>query len=454
MTDREQLYDRPLTRREIVKSGVALSSALGLAPILAACGSDKKSASTPSSGSLKGTGKVVIGAFEDGALDPFKAKIVPLFKKETGISIEFLEDAYDTFFEKAFNDGRSKAGTYDVYVMDDPWIPQYAAGGILEDLGAQGMSLDSDFIPAFSELGYWPPKSGPRVKGFESQSPKLIAVPFIGDLQTLTYRNDVFSSAPKTWAELVAGAKKYNDPGKKHYGYVFRGVSGNPIVTSWYPIFLSFGGQFFDDKWNPTFNSAEGKQAGEFFVKTLKDLAPPGVVEFDSDQEGAAILGGQAAAIIQYTGNAIKSDNPKESKVVGKLDFATVPKQKEAIAQVGIFISGVSTSAPHKENAIKFQKWFALKQSQLALARAGAVPVRRSAFEDSAAQKKNRLLPVALKQTESGAEARPRTPDWGKVEELLGVQLNKALQRGSLGDALDVAATNVKAYLKRQGYYS
>jgi multiple sugar transport system substrate-binding protein len=454
MTDREQLYDRPLTRREIVKSGVALSSALGLAPILAACGSDKKSASTPSSGSLKGTGKVVIGAFEDGALDPFKAKIVPLFKKETGISIEFLEDAYDTFFEKAFNDGRSKAGTYDVYVMDDPWIPQYAAGGILEDLGAQGMSLDSDFIPAFSELGYWPPKSGPRVKGFESQSPKLIAVPFIGDLQTLTYRNDVFSSAPKTWAELVAGAKKYNDPGKKHYGYVFRGVSGNPIVTSWYPIFLSFGGQFFDDKWNPTFNSAEGKQAGEFFVKTLKDLAPPGVVEFDSDQEGAAILGGQAAAIIQYTGNAIKSDNPKESKVVGKLDFATVPKQKEAIAQVGIFISGVSTSAPHKENAIKFQKWFALKKSQLALARAGAVPVRRSAFEDPAAQKKNRLLPVALKQTESGAEARPRTPDWGKVEELLGVQLNKALQRGSLGDALDVAATNVKAYLKRQGYYS
>jgi multiple sugar transport system substrate-binding protein len=454
MTDREQLYDRPLTRREIVKSGMALSSALGLAPILAACGSDKKSASTPSSGSLKGTGKVVIGAFEDGALDPFKAKIVPLFKKETGISIEFLTDAYDTFFEKAFNDGRSKAGTYDVYVMDDPWIPQYAAGGILEDLGAQGMSLDSDFIPAFSELGYWPPKSGPRVKGFESQSPKLIAVPFIGDLQTLTYRNDVFSSAPKTWAELVAGAKKYNDPAKKHYGYVFRGVSGNPIVTSWYPIFLSFGGQFFDDKWNPTFNSAEGKQAGEFFVKTLKDLAPPGVVEFDSDQEGAAILGGQAASIIQYTGNAIKSDDPKQSKVVGKLDFATVPKQKKAVAQVGIFISGVSASAPNKENAIKFQKWFALKQTQLAFARAGAVPVRRSAFEDPTAQKKNRLLPVALKQTESGAQARPRTPDWGKVEELLGVQLNKALQRGSLGDALDVAATNVKAYLKRQGYYS
>jgi ABC-type glycerol-3-phosphate transport system substrate-binding protein len=454
MKDMDQLYERPLTRREVVKGGIALGSALGAAPIIAACGSSKKKAAAVSTKSLKGSGKVVIGAFQDDALIPFKEKIVPLFKKETGISIQFLEDAYDTFFEKAFNDGRSKAGTYDLYVMDDPWIPQYAAGGILEDLGAQGLKLDSDFLTPFADLGYWPPRSGPRVKGFESQTPKLVAVPFIGDLQTLTYRNDVFSSPPKTWDELVAGAKKYNDPSKKHYGYVFRGVSGNPIVTSWYPIFLSFGGQFFDDKWNPTFNSADGKAAGEFFVKTLKSLAPPGVVEFDSDQEGGAILGGQAAAIIQYTGNAIKSDNPKESKVVGKLDFATVPKKKKAIAQVGIFISGVSTSARNKENAVKFQKWFALKQSQLALARAGAVPVRRSAFEDATAQKKNRLLPVALKQADSGAEARPRTPDWGKVEELLGIQLNKALQRGSLGNALDVAATNVRSYLKRQGYYS
>jgi maltose-binding protein MalE len=456
MTEGRWTDEHTFTRRQVVRTGLTVSGAVAAGPLLAACGGDDDEKKKPaaSSGSLKGTGKVVIGAFEDGALDPFKADIVPLFKRETGISIEFLEDEYGTFFEKAFNDGQSKAGQYDVYVMDDPWIPQYAAGGILEDLGAQGMTLDSDFMPAFSDLSYWPPKEGPRVKGFEDKEPQLIAVPFIGDLQTLTYRNDVFSAAPETWDDLIAGGKKFYDPGKKQYGFVFRGVAGNPIVTSWYPIFLSFGGQFFDDQWNPTFNSAEGKEAGEFFVKTLKGIAPPGVVEFDSDQEGAAILGGQAAAVIQYTGNAIKSDDPKESKEVGKLDFAIVPKKASSTAQVGIFIAGVSTSAPNKENAVKFMKWFALKSSQLALAHAGAVPVRRTALEDSRAQKKNRLLPVALEQLDSGAEARPRTPDWGKVEQLLGVQLNEALQRASIGDALDVAADQVHGYLKRQGYYS
>jgi len=55
----------------------------------------------------------VIGAFEDGALTPFKDKIIPLFKKQTGISITFLTQPYDSFFAKAFQDGQSKAGQYD-----------------------------------------------------------------------------------------------------------------------------------------------------------------------------------------------------------------------------------------------------------------------------------------------------------------------------------------------------
>ena len=54
----------------------------------------------------------------------------------TGIKVEFLTEPYDSFFAKAFQDGQSKAGQYDIYIMDDPWIPQYAAAGILEDLGA------------------------------------------------------------------------------------------------------------------------------------------------------------------------------------------------------------------------------------------------------------------------------------------------------------------------------
>jgi multiple sugar transport system substrate-binding protein len=470
MSDDNILY-RHLTRRDVLRLGLAAGGVTTAAALLAACGAAASpsapasagggspspaasAASSPSAAASTG-GKLVIGAFADGALVPFQNTILPMFEQATGIKVEFLTEPYESFFAKAFQDGSTKAGQFDIYIMDDPWIPQYAAAGILEDLGQHGIAMDADYPKPFADLGFWPPREGPRVKGFETGDPKLVALPTIGDLQTLTYRNDVFTyGAPATWDDLVSVGQAAMASGKIKYGFVFRGVKGNAIVTSFYPVFRSFGADFFDDKWNPIFNSAEGKAAADFFVTTLKSLAPKGVAEFDSDQEGAAILGGDAAAIIQYSGNAIKSDDPAQSKVVGKLDFGVVPKKVAAIAQIGIFIHGVSASAPNKDNAITFMKWFGTTDTQTALARAGDLPVKTPSFQDSQAVKDHRLLPVALAQLNAGAQARPRTPDWSKVESIIGEALNIALVAGTGGGAaMDTAAAGVKTYLTAQGYY-
>ena len=195
-----------------------------------------------------------------------------------------------------------------------------------------------------------------------------------------------------------------------------------------------------------------GQGRGRVLRRQAEVAGPAGVAEYDSDQEGAAILGGKAGAIIQYTGNAIKSDDPKLSKEVGKLDFAVVPKQVKALAQIGIFIHGVSASAPNKDNAITFMKWFGTDKAQLALAMAGDVPVRIKPLKDPTAVKAHRLLPTVLAQINSGAEARPRTPDWGAVESILGTELNKALVAGKGGGAaLDRAATQADGVPEASG---
>src|SRR3954464_14204515 len=186
MTERKRV-----SRRDILRLGLGVGAAAAGIPVLEACGTASSSTSSSAAGSATASrgGKVVIGAFEDGALAPFKQKIIPAFKQATGITVEFLTEPYDSFFAKAFQDGQSKAGQYDIYIMDDPWIPQYAAAGILEELGQHGIAGDAGFAKPFLDLGYWPPRSGPRVKGFESKKPGLVALPTIGDLQTLTYRN-------------------------------------------------------------------------------------------------------------------------------------------------------------------------------------------------------------------------------------------------------------------------
>jgi multiple sugar transport system substrate-binding protein len=176
----DDILTRYLTRRDLLKLGVAVGGVAGVGAFLAACGASASpspsspAASAPaasvatgpsavaaSASPAKAGGKLVIGAFEDGALVPFKDTIIPMFKEATGTDVQFLTEPYDSFFAKAFQDGTSKAGQYDIYIMDDPWIPQYAAAGILEDLGAHGITADGDYVPAFAELGYWPPQQAP-----------------------------------------------------------------------------------------------------------------------------------------------------------------------------------------------------------------------------------------------------------------------------------------------------
>ena len=100
-------------------------------------------------------------------------------------------------------------------------------------------------------------------------------------------------------------------------------------------------------------------------------------------------------------------------------------------------------------------KWYGSNETQVALARAGDLPVKIPAFSDPVAVMAHRLLPTALAQLQSGAQARPRTPDWSKVESILGTELNNALVAGSGGGAaMDSAAGQVTDYLKAQGYYA
>ena len=91
-----------VNRRNLLKGGAG-------AALLAGLGS-----ATPAKAAGK---KVVIGGFVDGALVPFKDKIIPLAQQQ-GFDIQFLQDEYGVTLEKFFNDAQSGAGQYDLYLLD------------------------------------------------------------------------------------------------------------------------------------------------------------------------------------------------------------------------------------------------------------------------------------------------------------------------------------------------
>ena len=434
---------RQMIRRQFLKDSLGVAAAAAVQS-LSSCGGKRDS---------NPRRQITFGSYADPALDILKEVFLPEFERTIGIHTEWVEADFSSWLQKGLNDGQTKAGAFDIYVMDDLWVPRFAGAGYLANLDELGFQTDLDLVPSAIALGYWPPKTGLRQPGIGSNARSILySLPLISDVQLLFYRNDVYRHGPPaTWDEILRVARQKSDPARHQYGWVTRGVKGNPIVNSFFVFLHSLGGDIFGENWKVIFNSPRGVEALEFFL-SLVAYAPPGVAEFDSDQEGATLLQGNAFAATMWTGWCPQTDDPTKSRVVGKINFDVPPKKVNQVAKLGLFMAGIAASAPHKTEALEFLKWFSSSATQIRFARSGGTPFRTSAFKDDEARKKSRWLDATLRALTIGVPS-PRTSDWSKVEDILGTELNRALlERGRAKEHLDSAALETSAFLKSAGY--
>jgi multiple sugar transport system substrate-binding protein len=431
----------------------------GLGPLAAACGSGGSSSSGAAGSGGSGGGSITIGTFSDPAMVPFQQVFLPKFTKETGIKVNYQQTNYNAWYQNSKTDGLQKTGAYDIYVMDDNWVPEYAAGGIIQSMDKLGLKVNPDILAKGLDQGYWPPKSGPRLKAFANDTPQLYSLVIIDDVEILYYRGDLFPAPPKTWDDIAATAKAKTNP-PSMYGWTARGVSGNPIVQTYLPLLNSYGGNFVNDDWSPGFAGPEGVGALERLFSFIPYM-PSGVAAFDTSQETAVMLEGHCTAMTEYTGTAHVVDDPTQSKVPHKIDFAATPSQERSGPAIGTFICGIASGAPNTAGAVKFLEWFTSSPVQKEFAGTGSAAVTGSALRDAELSKKYRWLP-AIADAVDNSIPKPRTPDEPKMEDLLGTALNQALvqaisQKSNYQQIaqshLTTAANQITAYLKQQGTY-
>ena len=144
-----KLLKRPLRRRELIKGGIAGAALIAGSSIFAPR-------------IVRGAGgSITIGSFQDNAMAPFRDYFVKAFTDETGIAATYNETNYDSWYQSCKNDGLNKTGAYDIYVMDDNWVPEFAAAKIVQSSRPAGLQGQSGHPAQGLEMGLWPPKSGP-----------------------------------------------------------------------------------------------------------------------------------------------------------------------------------------------------------------------------------------------------------------------------------------------------
>ncbi|MBZ3694582.1 extracellular solute-binding protein [Phyllobacterium calauticae] len=350
------------------------------------------------------------------------------------VNLEFVP--YEGLHDKTVL-AQGSGGGYDVVLFDVIWPAEYATNKVLLDVSDKitGDMKTGVLTGAWTTVEY---------------QGKRYGMPWILDTKYLFYNKEILEKAgiknpPKTWAELTEQAKTIKD----------KGLLATPIAWSWsqaeaaicdYATLVSaYGGSFIKDG-KPVFQSGGGLDALNYMVDSYKSgLTNPNSKEFLEEDVRRVFQNGEAAFALNWTYMYNMANDPKDSKVAGKVGVVPAPgiDGKSAVSAVnGSMGLGITSTSKHPDEAWKYIAFMTSQQTQNQYAKL-SLPIWASSYTDPAVSKGQEELIAAAKQSLAVMYPRPTTP---KYQEL-STALQQAVQESLLGqakpeDALKTAAAN------------
>ena len=201
----------------------------------------------------------------------------------------------------------------------------------------------------------------------------LYSVPFYGESSMLYYRKSLLAAAGETmplhptWAQVAAIAAKVNSSSVA--GICLRGINGwgdnlAPLDT----IVNTFGGSWFNDKWQPQLTSTADKQAWNFYVNLIKADGESGASQDNFPQ--CETLYGEGKAAMWYDATVAAGLITTAYPTVGAdTGYAYAPTGNATTGAPGVksgwlytWSLGVPKGVPNQAATLKFLEWATGKQ--------------------------------------------------------------------------------------------
>lgn len=336
----------------------------------------------------------------------------------------------------------AKSPSVDILYANESFIPRYARNGWLKPLDALWEKHSDEFnLSDFSKstLDLF------RYKG------ELFGIPLCTYTMVFPYRKDLFDAAgkqpPKTIAETLALAKALNSPTRAGICSMLMPVDACLNESHWYLNALGDG--WFDQNWNPVLNSERGIKAIEA-LKEATRYAQPGFLTATSDEGTVAFQQDAVYMGLSWVSRAAGYDDPKLSRVVGKIQWVAPPQGGTRITTDGYGISPYSTNDPE----LSFRMLVAVATPQnMREAAKMVLPVRSSVLDDAEMRKSYRFLPAAAESIKTSVPI-PPIPEMYPAGEFICRRILQAVTgEMTVAAAMNAAASETKAYLKSKGYY-
>jgi multiple sugar transport system substrate-binding protein len=379
--------------------------------------------------------------------------LAPMYTEATGVEIEIVQSPYADLYTKLVTGFETDDATYDLVMLDDPWMPKFGTMGALTDLGPLGIEQDPDIAQIVWDVGTWPPPHG-AVPPTEVDKPaELLGVTIVGNVQMFMYRCDITSEPPADYDEVLARAQEQNAP--DFAGYIIRGKATNPVVADFLPILWSFGGDVFDEDWNVVFDSEESLAAVKFLVEDLRAVAQADPANTDAGDRSRLMAIGQGYQSSIWPGEVNTIVLGEGTTVEGDVCFTPIPPGPggSGVGMMGNWMLAVPKASQNQQAAADFIAWMLEADTQLTYAENDGIPSRTSVLQDESLAEANPYFPVLAEALQAPPDWRPRTDQWNAVEAIIGTELNGALAGlKSAEDAVASASSQIRGLMAGAGY--
>lgn len=351
---------------------------------------------------------------------------------------------YDQMRDRIVSSFLTPQPTYDLIIVDNPWMYDFANGGFLEPLDeriAATAGFDYDDYAA-------PLRDIATVNG------QTYGIPFYNYGLGLIYRKDLYQTAglqpPATLDDLVTSATKLNTAGRA--GLAMQPQKGYKIFEEWGNYLFAAGGSIQDADNKVALDSPEARKALQTYIDLYNSVAPADSLNWAFDEALRAVGSDQAAQMISYNWMLPTLNKPggPGGDLAGQFALAPVPGGK---AILGAWYWSIPSNSTQKDAAWAFISWLTSKENDTARVIQGGAPVRESVMTDPDVWAKGFGQDYYETAARILANSAPLA-DGPNAEEsinVVGDALNAAVAgQLSVDAAITQAATNMQAVLDKQ----
>ncbi len=286
-------------------------------------------------------------------------KLSKQYTEETGTQVVFTILSENEIRSKITQDVSLGGGGYDLITLGTSDMGTYLDNGWTAPLDPMFASLSE------SERAEYDLEDVIESVRISCSSPTngLAALPFYSESTMICYNREIFAkkglSMPEepTWEEIYKLAKAADDKANGIAGIAIRGLAGygeNMYIFG--SIMNAFGGQYYDMQWNATYDTAEVRNAWQFYKKLLT------VAEDSPTTSGyteCLNLFAQGKAAIYYDATVSAGTFAgKDSMVAGKVGYAKTPSAvKDNNGTIGGWGIAITASSNNKDTAFDFLRW-------------------------------------------------------------------------------------------------